>query len=86
MIVDLFGEASIRLDRDLSATALGKERELYDELSALRNQRDRALEKPNAEAAELEPLVRRMVAIENELSLLALEARSSDFALGIKLA
>ena len=80
MIVDLLSEASIRLDRGLPETVLRRERQLYDELSALRKQRDRALEKPSAEGAELEPLVRRMVAIENELSLLALEARSNDFA------
>ena len=73
MVVDLLNETWFRLDRgDLPDTALERERELYDELGALRYQRDRLLETPNAEAAQLEPLVRRMAAIENELSLLAM--------------
>ena len=76
MIVDLLNEAAVPLDRgELPEAALERERELYDELGALRYQRDRLLETPNPETAQLEPLVRRMAAIENELSLSTMAAR-----------
>ena len=78
MIVDLLNEAAVPLDRgELPEAALERERELYDELGALRYQRDRLLETPNPETAQLEPLVRRMTAIENELSLSTMAARRS---------
>ena len=78
MIVDLLNEAAVPLDRgELPEAALERERELYDELGALRYQRDRLLETPDPEAAQLEPLVRRMTAIENELSLSTMAARRS---------
>ena len=50
MIVDLLNEAAVPLDRgELPEAALERERELYDELGALRYQRDRLLETPNPE-------------------------------------
>ena len=81
MVVDLLNEAAVRLDRgEVPEAALERERELYDELGALRYQRDRLLETPNLEEEQLEPLVRRMTAIENELSLSTMAARRSAVA------
>jgi CHAT domain-containing protein len=78
VIVDLLNEASVRVDRDRPEAAVRRERQLYDELGALRLRRDQVLEQPNAEIAQLEPLVRRMAAIENELSVSATEARRDN--------
>jgi CHAT domain-containing protein/tetratricopeptide (TPR) repeat protein len=81
MIVDLLGEAALRLGRDEAPEALlerERERELYDELAALRYQRDRLLEQPTTEPAQMELVVRRMAALENELSLSAMEARRTN--------
>lgn len=79
MIADLLGEAAVSLDRgNVSDVLLQRERELYDELAALRYQRDRLLQQPSAESAEMEPIIRRMAAIENELSLSTMEARRNS--------
>lgn len=84
MIVDLLSEAAVRLDSgNLSEEALERERRLYDELGALRYQRDRLLERPNVEAAALEPLVRRMIAIENEISLASIAVRVGETSAGV---
>jgi CHAT domain-containing protein len=76
MLVDLLGEADGALERgEMPDALLQRDQDLYDELAALQYQRDRLLEQPNPEAKQLEPLVRRMTAIENELSLSATAAR-----------
>jgi CHAT domain-containing protein/Tfp pilus assembly protein PilF len=84
MIVDLLSEAAVRLDSGThTEDVIERERRLYDELGALRYQRDRLLERPNVEAAALEPLVRRMIAIENEISLASIAARAGDTSAGV---
>jgi CHAT domain-containing protein/ATP/ADP translocase/Tfp pilus assembly protein PilF len=75
MLVDLLAETSIRLDRDVPQAVLDHERELYDELGALRHRRDLLLANATTNRAELDPLVARMAAIENELALSAMDSR-----------
>jgi CHAT domain-containing protein/tetratricopeptide (TPR) repeat protein len=76
MIVDLLGEAAVRIGRDgVPEGLLEREGAYYDELAALRYQRDRLLEQPTTGPAQMELVVRRMAALENELSLSAMEAR-----------
>ena len=77
MTVELLVEASTDLVRGLPQDVLERERGLYEELNALRYQRDRLLEGDAADAPDIEDLLGRMTAIENELSLLATEVRNS---------
>jgi CHAT domain-containing protein len=77
MTVELLAEASTDLVRGLPQDVLERERGLYEELNALRYQRDRLLEGDAADAKDIEDRLGRMTAIENELSLLATEVRHS---------
>jgi CHAT domain-containing protein len=83
MIVDLLAEAAVHFDRGIPQEVLARERELTEELGALRYRRDRLLEKPDADAEQLSAVVGRMAAIENELTLSAMDVRrNSDHASG----
>ena len=75
MLFDLLAEASVRLDRGVPQAVLDRERELYDELGALRTRRDRLLENSALDRTALDPVIERMNAIENELALVAMDAR-----------
>jgi CHAT domain-containing protein/tetratricopeptide (TPR) repeat protein len=74
MMVDLLSETSRRAAQDGDGA---RETELYEELAALRYQRDRLLEQSNADGEEsLRRVLNSMASVENELNLLETDARS----------
>jgi len=78
MTVELLAEASVDLNRDVPPAIFDRQRELYEELNALRYQRDRMLANTASTAAELSELVRRTAEVQNDISLLETETRRNN--------